>query len=1461
MNKFVKIIGGILSGTAIIGGLYINSQRENFIRDAVTMIEEKASQSVGTEIKIGSIDVDDINLSELAGSSITVHDIEILDKNSEQMATADTAKINFKLLSLYDNGAGAIDEINISGAKVNLKKRVDDSWNFEDLTIKSEGESNFGAKITVTDSLIDAEFDGKNISVTEINATADCANPKAVDLNVDAKVLGSQVNANGVVGAENQVVNARIDTVDVEKFLPYIPEGTLPDSLKIHGGTLNKPKITVTHYGKILKYFASFEVNDGSVHLEDTEIENINGQVNLNEERVWFEASANANGQSAKATGNVYTNTDETFFDVYAESENFSPSAVISNIGVEGAANFTAHLTGTTKSPQVEADIFSHHLAYENFSAGNLSAHLNYLGDKIYLTNVNGETFGGTLTGEVEIITANLAYNAHVKADGIDAAQILTFADSDVDFNGKISADVALNGVGADMSKFQLYGSAETSRADFKDFTIDNAKASFYYDEKILKIDNLNAVLPNRGSMGIEGTISNGNELALDFFAAHVDLNNAKKFSEQIDVSGLADISGTISGNIDKPQIAFKLSAVDSASNGGEKFKGILFRQPYDSIKLDAAGGLDDITINEFRLERGGDIIWRVNNGKVALTGDKKINLEVDTTGARLEDIIALVAPDEDAAGNFDNKIKITGTLDNPNVIGKINLHYGIYHGMLITGIEGEYFYEGDKLRLQNFYVTSPMADVVLDGTFDRNTGALDFAVEGKDLSLKRFAHKFPENYYAEGHGTFEGLLCGTVDNPNFIGQFVSPALNFNGVELTDINGEINANPAQIFFKNFRFNQGDGIFETNLSFSFEKGKLNGKVALHNADISALLTIADKKDLPISGKLESTLILNGESAQPYTQLTGNIPKGEIGGCDIHDVELEITISNQEIYFNKLNGKQDDKGNFNLFGKIDKQGDIDVNFAANDIALAMFSGAAGLDAEVTGTTDINAKIGGTVTNPEGHGTLTAVGSFSGADFDLLKADVDFKNWTFGIKEFSVQRAVAGNVYKASASGTVPVQALYIDPGKNISDNEQLNLKIGLDDADLSLLPVFDKYVDWATGGLDGNLTIRGTLANPNIDGKFVIDDGTIQLKFLKTPIEHFNVSTQFKDDRFDIKNFVGNIGNGNFNLSGGFNFANFALNGYNFNLKMDAPDIKSDFFNGPLNAEFTVTEDVSFGGRTLPKIVGLIDLDKCTVSIPALPESDDPLPNIILDLKLNLGDKVRLYSSHLYDMYLTGSAHFEGTTAHPKTSGSISVKRGGTLTYANSVFDIREGEAHFNQIDSFFPTIHFAADTKLSRTQIFLNVDGSLNDMQIKLSSSPEMTQTEILQALTLRENYEQGKQNIGASDIIALGLQMSLLADIEDTVRRTLGFDQFRLTRGTGSAFDYYAEEENKRENEFNVFIGKYISDKIMLRYTQGITGDRITRYGFQYDINNNIGITMEREGSEYIFGLEAKWNF
>ena len=360
-----------------------------------------------------------------------------------------------------------------------------------------------------------------------------------------------------------------------------------------------------------------------------------------------------------------------------------------------------------------------------------------------------------------------------------------------------------------------------------------------------------------------------------------------------------------------------------------------------------------------------------------------------------------------------------------------------------------------------------------------------------------------------------------------------------------------------------------------------------------------------------------------------------------------------------------------------------------------------------------------------------------------------------------------------------------------------------------------------------------------------------------------IEHINISTLFKGERFDVENFSGNIGSGTFTLTGGFSFPGLEFKDYNFDFVANNLDINSIIYNGLFNANFNFREE-TFRHWTLPKLTGEINLDKCRITAPTIPDSDDPLPNILLDVSLNLGEKVHFYSSHLYDMYFTGNAHFGGSTLHPKTSGTINVKRGGTLTYLETVFNIRECEVYFNQLDSFLPTLRFAADTKVSSIKVFLNAQGQPGTMDFKLTSSPEMSQEEIAKLLTLRDAYSRGGDvNLTAEDALAIGLQMTLLGDLEDALKKTIGIDQFTVSRGSGSMFERHtpAEQKTDRDKDYNVKIGKYVNDKLMFRYTRGFGSHQVNRYGLQYDFNDNLGFTIEREGKDYIFSFEARYKF
>jgi len=1484
----LKILGGVLLVFILSVGFYINSQRTVIIAKVLISAETIASEKLGVPVKIGSVDVnqflnqlDIFNLDK--ANDLTIHDIEIFDKQDKLIARVETADINFKLLVLSDDPIAALDVIKIDGATLNLNQRDDDSWNVNDIKAESEGESTFDAKIFLTRGTFNADFDGKNISIEEISAEADCADMNAIAAKLNAKTLGAQVNATGTLSKTQQIVNAAVDEIFFDKLLPYLPADKIPEGVDILGGAAENFSLHLLRRDDTLTYTGSTKVKGATVKVETADIEDINGTVTFNEREIILDAAATANDQQVLASGKVHLDTDETFFDIYAESDSFTPSAIISDIGIDGAANVRAHLVGTASNPQIDGDIYSSWLGYDNLSAQNISTKFRYVGEMLYLNDTTANIFGGNIAGTAEIKTEDFSFNAHVKANGLDAATLCNVSGSDKVIDGIISADVGINCKPDDLAQIKIYGNAGAIDLDFEGLHVNNANASFYFTDDDLTIDYLSANLPNRGTLGVEGTILDTTDLNLNFYGAHVDLSIFKGFNNMIDVSGLTDFKGTVRGDVDNPNVTLELSAVDNSKREGEHFAGKFFKQPYDSIQLAASGSLDGININTFNLVKDGNLKWTVVEGVVSLTGDKQVNLQLDTTAVRAENLVELIMPELGLTGNVSNTVKITGTIDAPQIVGNVKLTRGSLtksdFKLLISEVEGDYFLEDNKIRLQDFKITSPLVDAVLngeiktpaplssmikDGTLTTEVMTADFVVQGTDISLQRFKSKLPDKYNAEGHIAFEGTMTGTLARPIFDGELNAEEIFLNGVALTDVYGHIQYNNANVYLEAFHFRDGDANCQVELTANLDSGAMNGTADLANGNIENFFKIFNVNNELLMGKLDSKILISGNLNKPQGSLTGEIPIGTFAGYDIHDIKVAVNLINDNIYFNQLEGKQGDKGTINLRGSVNLHGELDVKLIAKELELGIFPKAAGLDIETSGTTDIVAELKGTFLNPFGSAIWTAKGSIAGATFDSLNGNFRFKDYMIDVVSLIVTRQISDKIYSAKAEGTIPLKAVFAESKENLSDKEQLNLSLSLDGADLSLLPVVSKQVAWGVGNLQGAVKVTGTAAHPQINGQITLSDGSVKIKGMKTLIEHINISTAFKGERFDIETFTSNIGGGTLTLTGGFSFPGLEFKNYNFDLVADNLNIDSELYDGLFNANFNLSEGVIFR-RTLPKVTGDINLDKCRVGIPDIPEDDTPLPDIILNVALNLGDKVHLYSSRLCDMYLTGDANFQGTTNHPRTSGVITVKRGGTLTYLESVFNIREGEAQFNQVDSLMPMVRLIADTKIGTTKVFLNLEGVPNkDMEFKLTSSPEMSQEEILKLLTLREAYTKGgENNLTPADALAIGLQMTILGDIEDTLKRTLGIDQLSVSRGSGSMFEKHnpAEQSNSDYKDYNIKIGKYVTDNFMIRYTRGFGSHKVNRYGIQYDFNDNMGLTVEREGKDYIFSIEARFKF
>ncbi len=1429
---------GLLLFCAIFFRLLTGSQ--SFMTSMGQMAGEKGSELLGTRVEVGEVRVD-------SPWSLTVRDISLYDKRDEFLLKAESATVRFSLFGmLTDKPAKAVDEVVVRRPEARIEKRADGTWNYEDLIEEDSEPSGFAGVVRGEYASMDFRMDGKSLLLSDVNGSVDFADSKAMRVAVKAKQDMAALSAEGTISGEDAKLYVEAEDVFAEKYLAWMPKGILPESVEIRRGHVETLTAELEKHGDAFSCQGRGTLSGGAVRVLETEIEKIEGTADFSEREIRLVASAEAAGQPANVRGTVSLSGQEPQLHLFARSEGFDPGEIFRESPFHGAVAFSAQIEGTPASPSVSGAFRVEKGTLAEYEIKNAKATASFVDNRIAVPSLTAEILGGHVEAEGEFDASTMRFDGHAKATDVDLLPLEEFLPG---ISGRASADLGFAGDVDALERTSVYGSVLAHDISYLEIAAPELSASFYHDAEQTQIDYMSLHLENGGEIGVEGKISELEILDLAYYATHVDLGLLSRIDSVFDMAGFADANGTVRGSIDNPAVKADFSAIH----------GHLFRQPYRTLHGKASGSLDGVRIDSFSMENGGHVTW-LAEGVVGFAGERRVNLRIDTVGARLEDFAALVAPEQPLTGDIDNVITVTGTLDNPSVVGYISSHRGSYNGYLLSGMEGDYTMKNGVLTVQDFHIYSPLVDMDLNGTVTVATKALDLAVAVHDVDLRRFEKKLP--YPIEGHGVFDGRILGTLDEPVFDGKLTAPLLTLNGETITDAAGEVHLRGTRVELHPFAFKQNGGIYSLRMVIDIDSETLGGKVKVEQGDLAAMLSVANAKNEAIHGRVNADIDLGGTLSVPRISVRGMLTEGDICGYPLTDVSLDGALDGRVLTLRKFEGHQG-TGVLAAAGTADLDGEIDARLSAHGIRAGMLSAAAGLNMDVVGTLDLEAEFGGTVEHPLADASLTITdGGVRGSTFDSLTGLIHLRGSVVELEQVIATKAQGTKTYRASATGMLPLKAFTAQQGEELSEYDRINLRLSLDDADLGLLPLLSKEIDWAMGETDGNVVIGGSLAAPTFDGALRIHNGSVKLKALKIPLTEMNFGLKMEGDSISVEQgSSGKMGKGTFAVSGETRLDGRTPVDYRLDVDANRVEIASAFFTGPVTASFDLREGEIFG-RRLPKLTGRVAIDDVLVSIPTIPESDSELPHIILDLSAEIGKHTHFYSSGLYDLWLQGNAHFEGTTRHPKQSGTISVRRG-RVQYLQTSFRVTEGEAYFNQVDSFLPSITFRATARMNRTRIMLAIDGPVQQMNFTLTSSPEMSQQEIIRMLTLRGASTQGgnadSTEAQRNALLLAGLQMSVLGEVQDAIRDLLQLDELTLSTGT---FEKREKGEDKSTIEaYNVQIGKYVTDKVMLRYTQSLTED-MRRYSVRYDFTDRFSMFVARdEKNSNWFGFEARIKF
>jgi autotransporter translocation and assembly factor TamB len=225
-----------------------------------------------------------------------------------------------------------------------------------------------------------------------------------------------------------------------------------------------------------------------------------------------------------------------------------------------------------------------------------------------------------------------------------------------------------------------------------------------------------------------------------------------------------------------------------------------------------------------------------------------------------------------------------------------------------------------------------------------------------------------------------------------------------------------------------------------------------------------------------------------------------------------------------------------------------------------------------------------------------------------------------------------------------------------------------------------------------------------------------------------------------------------------------------------------------------------------------------------------------------------------ASNQADVSLEGRLRIIGSQQRPVVAGEVRAARG-DFYYLSRRFRIAEGSVIFTGSEGFDPFIVLSAVTEVGKTTIFLNTQSNLSSLTLNLSSTPPYGREDIIALLTFGQTVTglKGKGEAASAMAAASIVGGELLGRIQEETRRTLSLSVFQIDPEVS---------ETTGDTDLRFTLGKKVSDRLFLSWSQRLTGSERQAFTAEYRILDFLTITGERDSDgQNHFDLKVDFGF
>jgi outer membrane protein insertion porin family len=419
------------------------------------------------------------------------------------------------------------------------------------------------------------------------------------------------------------------------------------------------------------------------------------------------------------------------------------------------------------------------------------------------------------------------------------------------------------------------------------------------------------------------------------------------------------------------------------------------------------------------------------------------------------------------------------------------------------------------------------------------------------------------------------------------------------------------------------------------------------------------------------------------------------------------------------------------------------------------------------------------------------------------------------------------------------------------------------------DLGILSAFAPEYRGA-GKFSLDLDFQGSLANPNVVGKAVIEQGRVRWLGFPQTAEQIGVSVVFEGPRARIERLHALVGGGEIRGGGEFWTNAAGIGGYNLNISAAGVRISwPEDFEGVYEGDFVLSggaDEAVVQGRA-QMLRGIydkeFDLAGALGSGTREYASDDTqsIPeNVLLDVDIAADGGLWLRND-MAEIESGFNLHIGGNLRRPELTGRLWMHEGGELEFRDITYRIVSGSLNFVELDRINPYLIMRAETSVGVHEVYLRVEGTLDSFEYELTSMPALSQQDIIALLmtgrTLQELTTEGRGG-GADftgDLAANYFAGALTGKFEKQLERLLGLDRVRINPMLvqGSA-----------DPTTRITIGEKVSEDLSVIFSSDVGSTERQLYQVEWKASPRHTFTAERDttggiGGDYLYRDRYWW--